>query len=29
LPWLGLIASAALSAAMLFGALRNVANQDF
>jgi ABC-type transport system involved in multi-copper enzyme maturation permease subunit len=29
LPWLGLIGSAALSAVMLFGALRNVTNQDF
>jgi len=29
LPWLGLVASAALSAAMLFGAMRNVAHQDF
>src|SRR5262245_26086154 len=29
LPWLGLFASAALSAALLFGAMRNVTNQDF
>jgi len=29
LPWLGLIASAVVSAALLFGAMRNIANQDF
>lgn len=29
LPWLGLVVSAALSAAMLFGAAKNVARQDF
>ena len=29
LPWLGLIASAALSAAMLYGAAGNFARQDF
>ena len=29
LPWLGLLASAAASAAMLFAASRNLARQDF
>ena len=29
LPWLGLLASAAVSAAMLYGAARNIARQDF
>jgi len=29
LPWLGLVASMALSAALLFGAARNLARQDF
>jgi hypothetical protein len=29
LPWLGLLASAAVSAAMLFAASRNLARQDF
>jgi ABC-type transport system involved in multi-copper enzyme maturation permease subunit len=29
LPWLGLLASAALSAAMLYAATRNIARQDF
>lgn len=29
LPWLGLVASAALSAAMLFAAARNISRQDF
>ena len=29
LPWLGLLASAAVSAAMLFAATRNIARQDF
>ncbi len=29
LPWLGLLASAALSMAMLYAATRNVARQDF
>lgn len=29
LPWLGLIASAAVSVALLYGAARNVARQDF
>jgi hypothetical protein len=29
LPWLGLLASAALSMAMLFAASRNLARQDF
>ena len=29
LPWLGLLASAALSAAMLVAASRNLARQDF
>ena len=29
LPWLGLLASAALSTAMLYGATRNIARQDF
>jgi hypothetical protein len=29
LPWLGLLASAALSTAMLFAASRNLARQDF
>jgi hypothetical protein len=29
LPWLGLFASAAASAAMLYAAARNLARQDF
>jgi hypothetical protein len=29
LPWLGLIASTALSAAMLYAAARNISRQDF
>lgn len=29
LPWLGLLASAAVSAAMLYAATRNIARQDF
>ena len=29
LPWLGLVASAAVSAALLHGAARNIARQDF
>ncbi len=29
LPWLGLLASAAVSAAMLYAAARNIARQDF
>jgi hypothetical protein len=29
LPWLGLIASAAVSAAMVYAAARNIARQDF
>ena len=29
LPWLGLLASAAVSAAMLYAAIRNIARQDF
>jgi len=29
LPWLGLLASAVVSAAMLFAASRNLARQDF
>jgi hypothetical protein len=29
LPWLGLLASAALSVAMLYAASRNIARQDF
>jgi hypothetical protein len=28
-PWLGLVASAAVSVALLYGAARNVARQDF
>ena len=29
LPWLGLLASAAVSAAMLYAAASNIARQDF
>jgi len=29
LPWLGLLASVALSAALLYGAARNIERQDF